>query len=228
MTTEAVPVITIDGPGGAGKGTVSILLARALDWHILDSGALYRVLALAAERQAIDLLHEADLEHCARHLGVSFQPADDPGAALDILLDGDIVTELVRTEIYGTLASKIASMPRVRAALMKRQRAFQKKPGLIADGRDMGTVVFPQALLKIFLDAAPAERAQRRYLQLKGKGLDVTLDGLLQDIMARDERDRARIVAPLRAAEDAIILDTTDMDIEAVLAAILNEAYARL
>ena len=219
-----VPVITIDGPGGSGKGTVAGLLARQLGWKLLDSGALYRLLAFAARNHAIDLVNESALKTLAAHLDVQFI-AQEGGQR--IILEGEEVTDLIRTEQVGDGASQVAALPCVREALLQRQRDFLETPGLIADGRDMGTVVFPQAPLKIFLTAGAEERARRRFLQLKAKGEDVNLASLLEEIRVRDARDTQRSVAPLIPADDAIVLDSTELSIEQVLERILSEVAKR-
>ena len=219
-----IPVITIDGPGGSGKGTVAGLLARKLGWQLLDSGALYRLLAFAARNHAIDLVNESALKTLAAHLDVQFI-AQEGGQR--IILEGEEVTDLIRTEQVGDGASQVAALPCVREALLQRQRDFLETPGLIADGRDMGTVVFPQAPLKIFLTAGAEERARRRFLQLKAKGEDVNLASLLEEIRVRDARDTQRSVAPLIPADDAIVLDSTELSIEQVLERILSEVARR-
>ncbi|MFJ3481840.1 (d)CMP kinase [Pseudomonas sp. NPDC090202] len=220
------PVITIDGPSGSGKGTVAGLLAKRLGWCLLDSGALYRLLAFAASNHGVDLTNEESLKLLAAHLDVQFEAAtDDHGQR--IILEGEDVTLAIRNETVGSGASQVASLPAVREALLQRQRAFQEFPGLIADGRDMGTVVFPAAPLKIFLTASAEERARRRYLQLKAKGDDVSLSSLLDEIRVRDERDTQRAVAPLKPAQDAIQLDSTELSIEQVLERILSEVALR-
>ena len=219
-----IPVITIDGPGGSGKGTVAGLLARQLGWQLLDSGALYRLLAFAARNHAIDLVNESALKTLAAHLDVQFI-AQEGGQR--IILEGEEVTDLIRTEQVGDGASQVAALPCVREALLQRQRDFLETPGLIADGRDMGTVVFPQAPLKIFLTAGAEERARRRFLQLKAKGEDVNLASLLEEIRVRDARDTQRSVAPLIPADDAIVLDSTELSIEQVLERILSEVASR-
>ena len=218
---ELTPVVTIDGPSGSGKGTVSRLVAQTLGWHYLDSGALYRVLALAAENHGIGLGDTEALVTLAAHLDVQFQVAENP-ADDRVELEGENVTALLRTEKSGKAASQVAVIPEVRVALLERQRAFQSPPGLVAEGRDMGTVVFPGAQAKVFITATPEVRAERRHKQLKQKGLNGNLADVLQDIVERDERDAGRAVAPLRPAEDAAIVDTTDLSIEAVVAAILR------
>ncbi|MEE1922821.1 (d)CMP kinase [Pseudomonas sp. 148P] len=220
------PVITIDGPSGSGKGTVAGLLARRLGWNLLDSGALYRLLAFAASNHGVDLTNEELLKALAAHLDVQFLAAEE-GQLQRIILEGDDVSNDIRNEHVGAGASQVAALPAVREALLQRQRAFRESPGLIADGRDMGTVVFPDAPLKIFLTASAEERARRRYLQLKAKGDDVSLSSLLDEIRARDERDTQRSVAPLKPAADAIQLDSTELSIEQVLERILSEVALR-
>jgi len=213
-------VITLDGPSGSGKGTIAGLLAAKLGWKLLDSGALYRLLAFAAGNHGIDLTNEDALRTLAAHLDVQFVDKR-------IILEGEEVTDAIRNEQVGAGASMVASLPAVREALLQRQRAFREAPGLVADGRDMGTVVFPDAPLKIFLTASAEERARRRYHQLKGKGEDVSLPSLLDEIRARDERDMQRAVAPLKPALDAIQLDSTEMSIDQVLERILDEVARR-
>ncbi|MCQ4347733.1 (d)CMP kinase [Pseudomonas stutzeri] len=221
------PVVAIDGPSGSGKGTVCSRLARQLGWHLLDSGALYRLLALAAGRHGIALDHEAALETLAANLDVRFVAAAEGLHGQRILLEGEEVGDELRTEQAGAGASQVAALPGVRTALLQRQRDFRVAPGLIADGRDMGTVVFPDASLKIFLTASAEERARRRYLQLKDKVPGANLSSLLEEIRARDERDTQRAVAPLKPASDAILLDSTELSIEQVLERILAEVAAR-
>lgn len=221
-----VPVITIDGPSGSGKGTVAALLAAKLGWNFLDSGALYRLLAFAARNHGVDLTNEEALKLLAAHLDVQFGAAKD-GHGMQIILEGEEVTSAIRNEQVGAGASQVAALPAVRDALLQRQKAFREPPGLVADGRDMGTVVFPDAPLKIFLTASAEERARRRYLQLKGKGDDVNLASLLDEIRARDGRDTQREVAPLKPADDAVQLDSTDLSIEQVLGQILSEVAKR-
>lgn len=219
-------VITIDGPSGSGKGTIAGILAKRLDWKLLDSGALYRLLAYAARNHGVDLSNEASLMVMAAHLDVQFIAAAD-GHPQRIVLEGDDVTRDIRNEQIGAGASQVAALPAVRDALLQRQRAFREAPGLVADGRDMGTVVFPEAALKIFLTASAEERARRRYLQLKAAGNDVSLSSLLDEIRARDERDTQRAVAPLKPAADAIQLDSTELSIEQVLERIMSEIALR-
>ena len=213
-------IITVDGPSGSGKGTVSRLLAAKLSFHYLDSGALYRVLSIAAMRRKVDTSNKAELSLIAEHMDVIFKTSGQ--GDFQILLEGEDVTRDLRTEDMGALASKIAAYTEVRNALLKRQRLFAHGDGLIADGRDMGTVVFPAADLKIYLTASIDERAKRRYKEWIEKGEDVSLRALAEQVTARDERDMNREVSPLVAAEDAIRLDTSDMSAKDVLETILN------
>ena len=219
-------VITIDGPSGSGKGTIAGILAKRLGWNLLDSGALYRLLAYAASNHGVQWDNEASLKVMAAHLDVQFIAADDRHPQR-IILEGDDVTGDIRNEQVGAGASQVAALPAVRDALLQRQRAFLESPGLVADGRDMGTVVFPDAPLKVFLTASAEERARRRYLQLKAAGNDVSLSSLLDEIRARDERDTQRAVAPLKPAADAIQLDSTELSIEQVLERITSEIALR-
>jgi CMP/dCMP kinase len=220
------PVITLDGPGGAGKGTIAKLVARKLGWHLLDSGALYRLIALSALKNGVDLEDEAALALLAAGLDIEFLVT--PELEVQVLLAGEEVGSQLRTEEAGAAASRVAALPGVRSALLERQRRFQQPPGLVADGRDMGTVVFPDAPLKIFLTASLEERAQRRYNQLKEQGVSANIQSLLQELAERDERDANRKVAPLRPAEDAIILDSTELGIDEVLDKVLSLAALRI
>ncbi|AKX58756.1 cytidylate kinase [Thiopseudomonas alkaliphila] len=217
---SAAPVITIDGPGGSGKGTVAGILAKKLGWHLLDSGALYRLLALAASQQQLAFSANEQLLALAKNLPVQFLQDQ-------VLLAGEDVSLTIRTEQVGGLASQVAAIPEVRTALLQRQYDFRQPPGLVCDGRDMGTVVFPNAELKVFLTASVEERAQRRYLQLKAKGEEVKLASLLQEIRERDERDMGRATAPLKPAPDALILDSTQLSIEQVVQRILDQVAER-
>ncbi len=215
--TEVVQVICLDGPSGVGKGTICLAIANKLGWHILDSGSLYRITALQVLRHFSDLeissIEESQLADIAANLDVSYSENNNE---LEIFLGGEDITQLIRNEEIGEKASQIAVVPAVREALLARQRAFLQPPGLIADGRDMGTVVFPDAVLKIYLAASAEERAQRRYKQLKDKGIDVNLSSLVEELQQRDERDMNRQTAPLKPASDAIIIDTTILNIEQV------------
>tara|TARA_B100001059_G_scaffold73775_1_gene71245 strand:- start:177 stop:869 length:693 start_codon:yes stop_codon:yes gene_type:complete len=226
VTEQAIPVITIDGPGGSGKGTIAGLLASRLGWNLLDSGALYRVLAFAAVNHGVSLTNAESLEMLAGHLDVQFVAVED-AREQHIILEGEEVTRALRTEIVGAGASQVAAIPGVRAALLQRQRAFREAPGLVADGRDMGTVVFADAELKIYLTAGAEERAGRRHRQLLEKGETANLASLLDEIVARDDRDMNRSIAPLRPADDAIQIDSTQMSIEEVLEMVHQEAQKR-
>lgn len=214
-TTLTGPVITVDGPSGAGKGTLCQMLAAKLGWALLDSGALYRVTALAAKQHGVALDNEAGLEAIAAHLDVQFKVSAEE-AGVQVILESQNVTSELRTEETGAIASQVAAVNAVRSALLERQRAFQQMPGLIADGRDMGTVVFPNAELKVYLTASAEERGQRRYKQLLESGKNASLAGIIEDIRARDDRDMNRAVAPLKPADDAIVIDSTSMSIESV------------
>ncbi|AIN47165.1 (d)CMP kinase [Candidatus Palibaumannia cicadellinicola] len=217
--TVIVPVITVDGPSGSGKGKICQVLAERLQWNILDSGALYRVLALAALHHQILIDNEEALVSLAVHLNVRLIIKN---GQFSVVLEGKEISQVIRNEIISNTASQIAAFPRVREALLYRQRAFRVAPGLIADGRDMGTGIFPDALVKIFLDASLEERAQRRMRQLQEKGFNVNFEHLLSSIKERDERDRNRTVAPLEPASDAFVLDSTKLTIDAVIARVLG------
>jgi cytidylate kinase len=214
VTVQPPPVIAIDGPAASGKGTVAQAVARALGFNYLNSGALYRLVALAAERSGADLEDEAGLAALARNLKAEFK-----GDV--VLLDGRDVTDALHAEAIGAAASRIAASPAVREALLERQRGFRRPPGLVADGRDMGSVVFPDAGLKIYLTASPEERAARRHKQLMDKGMSANIAALLQDILARDQRDSERAVAPLQKCADAVLLDTTRMSVAQAVAQVL-------
>lgn len=213
------PVLTIDGPSGSGKGTISRIVAGRLGWHYLDSGALYRVVGYAAQRDRADLHDHDGLAQLARSTDIRF--GTDGDSEPRVLVDGVDATDDLRTETAGAAASAIAVIPEVRQALFEKQRAFRRLPGLVADGRDMGTVVFRDAAYKVFLTASAVQRAERRYKQLKDKGVSVNLDGLLREILARDARDAERAVAPLKPAEDAVLIDTTDVPVEHVVERVL-------
>lgn len=220
-----VPVVTIDGPSGSGKGTIAQRVARALGWHFLDSGALYRLVALAARNHGVAWDNEAGLEVLARNMDVQFLASErgDPR----IIMEGEDVSRDIRTDEMGQGASKVAILPAVREGLLQRQRDFRDTPGLVADGRDMGTVVFTDAPLKIYLTASAEERAQRRFKQLQEKGLSANLSDLLRSIQARDEQDMNRPIAPLKPAEGAMMLDSTRSSIEEVFAEVMAEVRAR-
>jgi CMP/dCMP kinase len=213
------PVLAIDGPGGSGKGTVSRLLARQLGWHLLDSGALYRLVALDACQRGVGLDAEEALAGLAVRLDAQFQTTGDQ---VRVLLSGVDVTDAIRSESVGNGASRVASLSAVRRALVQRQRDFRREPGLVADGRDMGLVIFPDANLKVFLTASLEERVRRRHKQLKDKGINVSLSALSRDMVERDRRDSERSISPLKPSDDARMLDTTGMDIPAVVATVLR------
>lgn len=215
-----VPVLTIDGPSGSGKGTISRLVAEHLGWRLLDSGALYRAVGYAAGAAGLDLSDVEAVTRCAQTTKIQFRAAPD-GQDTRVIVNGHDATDELRTETAGAAASAIASMPTVREALVAMQLGFRRAPGLVADGRDMGTVIFPDAPFKVFLTASAAERAKRRYKQLKEKGLSVTLTSLQREIEARDTRDASRAVAPLKPAEDAVLVDSTGLSIGDVVAKVL-------
>ncbi|MGB0360567.1 MAG: (d)CMP kinase [Endozoicomonas sp.] len=221
VTIPKNSLTVITGPSGSGKGTIAALLARELDWGLLDSGALYRLTALAAMNHGVDFSDESSLKVLAGHLDVQFLPSESD--LLTIILEGEQVGASLRTEEVAAMASRVAALPGVRNALLQRQRDFAEMPGLVADGRDMGTIVFPDAVLKVFLTASAEERAKRRYEQLQQKGIDANFYRLLDDIKARDERDSLRAVAPLRPADDAVILDSTRMSIHEVFNDVLKQ-----
>ena len=219
-----IPIITIDGPSGSGKGTLCKLLADRLGYHLLDSGALYRLVALAAEHHGVSAENELAVADIAGCLDVQFKAHGD---GVQVVLEGEDVSLSIRTEICGMNASKVASLTLVRKALQERQRAFAELPGLVADGRDMGTVIFPEAPVKVFLTASAQERADRRYKQLKSKGLSASLSDILTDIQKRDERDENRTVAPLKPSEDALVIDCTHMSILDVEQKILTFTHSK-
>lgn len=233
MVDKLAPVLTIDGPSGSGKGTIVQHVAKKLGWNMLDSGALYRLVAFGAQNNQLSFENEADIADYAAHLDVEFKLVDvdssqsDGGISqeLQIILEGKVVGAELRTETIGNAASKVAAMPTVREALLQRQRDFRQYPGLVADGRDMGTTIFPDAKAKVFLTASAEERAQRRYNQLKLKGIDGNLAPLLSDILKdieeRDERDSSRSASPLKPADDAVQIDTSDLSIEQVVEQVL-------
>ena len=225
VPADSVPVITIDGPSGSGKGTVSQRIATELGWHFLDSGALYRLLACAAQRDGVGLDDAAGLADLAGHINGEF--GVDPDGEEVVRLDGVAVTDVLRTEATGNAASQLAALPEVRTALLAWQRRFRRLPGLVADGRDMGTVVFPDAGLKIFLNARPEVRAARRHKQLKDKGIEVPIEAIVEEVRARDLRDSSREVAPLLAAEDAFVIDNSDQDIAVTVAEIIQRIRAK-
>jgi cytidylate kinase len=225
LSRAAAPIVTIDGPSGSGKGTISRAVARRIGWHLLDSGALYRLVAVAGAGQGLDSADVAGHAKLAERMDVDFRVA--PGGGEIICLEGKDVTAKVRSEEGGQGASRVAAWPEVRAALLARQHAFARPPGLVADGRDMGTVVFPGAHLKIFLTASAAERARRRHKQLKDKGSDVSLAGLSREIAERDQRDSTRAASPLKPAPDAEVIDSTGLSIDEVVERVLAYGRAR-
>lgn len=217
---ESPPVIAIDGPAASGKGTVAQEVARVLGFHYLDSGALYRLVALAAQRRGIELCDAQALAALARGLEATFDGDQ-------VILEGERVTDTIRSEAVSQAASRVAALAPVRAALLARQRAFRRPPGLVAEGRDMGTQVFPDARLKIFLTASAEERARRRYKQLMDKGMRVSMSDLIREIAERDRQDRERAVAPLKQAEDAVLIDTTSLSVEDVVRAVVERYRSR-
>lgn len=225
MSNASIPVIAVDGPSGSGKGTLCRKIADALQFSLLDSGALYRITAIAAAEQGISLSDETAIARVAQHLDIRFVPSDKEVSAF---LNGKDVSRSVRLEKTAMEASRVAAYPRVREALLQCQRAFRKAPGLVADGRDMGTTVFPDAPVKIFLTASTKERARRRYQQLLERGESANLRALLEDIETRDTHDRQRLASPLQAAEDAIVIDSTIMPVQSVLSQVLSIVQERL
>jgi cytidylate kinase len=226
MNTREIPVLTIDGPSGSGKGTIASLTARDLGWHLLDSGALYRLVAFGAAQQGIGMDDEAALADYATSMNVAFQVVEGTTEVVT-LLDNRAVGDAIRSETCGNNASRVAALSRVRDALLQRQRDFRQAPGLVADGRDMGTVVFPDAGLKIFLTASAEVRAERRYKQLKDKGISASLAGLREEISERDARDSERKVAPLMPAADAVVVDTSELSIDEVVKQVMALARSR-
>ncbi|WP_313916109.1 (d)CMP kinase [Tahibacter sp.] len=218
---KPVPVLTIDGPSGSGKGTIARIVAERLGWHLLDSGALYRAVGYAASMAGLDLSDTEAMTRCAETTKITFRDPKD-GRETRVYVNSHDSTDDLRTETVGAVASAIAAIPSVRAALVDKQLSFRRLPGLVADGRDMGTVIFPDAGVKVFLTASAEERAKRRYKQLKDKGLAVTLASLLREIEARDARDAARPVAPLKPALDAVLIDSTGMPVDVVVDKVLS------
>lgn len=218
---KPVPVLTIDGPSGSGKGTIARIAAERLGWHLLDSGALYRAVGYAASMAGLDLSDAEAMTRCAETTKITFRDPKD-GRETRVYVNSHDATDELRTETVGAVASAIAAIPAVRTALVDKQLSFRRSPGLVADGRDMGTVIFPDARVKVFLTASAEERAKRRYKQLKDKGLNVTLASLLREIEARDARDAARPVAPLKPATDAVLIDSTGMPVDAVVEQVLS------
>lgn len=225
MTLEKIPVIAVDGPSGVGKGTLCSMLAKYFKWHLLDSGAIYRVLALSAINLNIALNDELSLAKLAINLPLKFKTSEEE---VIISLNDKDISAKIREQTIGDAASQVASLSKVREALLQRQRAFRMQPGLIADGRDMGTIVFTDAAVKIFLDASAQTRAERRMKQLQNKGICARFGEILQEIIQRDERDRNRAIAPLKPAEDAILIDSTHLTINEVFAEALNIIQQRI
>lgn len=229
MKKTTASVICLDGPGGVGKGTICLAVAERLGWHILDSGSLYRITALQLSRSTsrfnVNSLKESDLIDLINNLSINYTQKD---GELVILLAGEDITQLIRNEEIGAKASQVAAIPVVREALLARQKDFLQAPGLVADGRDMGTVVFPDSVLKIYLTASPEERAKRRYKQLKDKGIDVNLASLVEELNLRDERDMNRKTAPLKPASDAIVIDTTPLNIKQVTIKVMSLVDQRI
>ncbi len=228
MTAKKVPVIAIDGPSGSGKGVITHRLAKSLGFHILDSGALYRLIGLAARKHGVEMDAESELARLASNLQVEFIPTDDPEEPIRVLLEREDVTLSIRTDEAGSDASRVSPYPMVRDAIKTLQRDFKRAPGLIADGRDMGTVVFFDADVKIYLTASAEARAERRYKQLKDKDIDVSLHDLFLSIQQRDERDMNRKVAPLKPAEDAVTIDSTEIDIDEVFEQVVTIVKGKL
>ncbi len=226
MNNKKIPVITLDGPSGTGKGTLCHLLAKHLNWNILDSGAIYRVLAFAVRKKGLNIQDKDQLVSLALSLNLRFEPSDNNETK--VILDEENISQEIRSEQCGQDASTIAAIHEVREALLERQRSFAQAPGLVTDGRDMGTVVFPDAILKVFLYADEQERAKRRYLQLKEKQINVSLAQVVEDLVKRDTRDTARTHAPLRPADDAIKIDTTSLTIVQVFNNVLHLIDDRL
>ena len=216
-----IPILTVDGPSGVGKGTVARIVAQKQGWHLLDSGAIYRAFALAVDARGIDIKDENALEQVAKNLDLEFKTEAD-NELVSVYLDGKEVSGVLRTEQTGEMASKIASIGVVRATLLQRQQGFAKPPGLVADGRDMGTVVFADALFKIFLTASAQERASRRLKQLQNQGSEGIISQILAEVVARDERDSSRKHSPLKPAEDALVIDTTELSIDEVITRVMT------
>lgn len=219
-SSATIPMLTIDGPSGSGKGTISLHVARELGWRLLDSGVLYRAVGWVVNQEGIDPADHAAVTACAQRTRIEFVAADD-GSEVRVLVNDEDLGAQLRTEVAGKFASAIAAIPGVREALLQLQLSLRQAPGLVADGRDMGTVVFPDAPFKVFLTASVAERAARRYKQLREKGVEVKLEALQQDLEARDARDTSRAVAPLKPAEGAVVVDTTGLSIDKVVAKVL-------